>query len=78
MNYCEKNSKELQTANLLVQRNIPVTFVQSPTVEPEAGADTFSGKDKPNGEPTATSEDVKEHRGAKVSQPKKTPMAGKL
>ncbi len=29
LNYCEHNSKELQTVNLVPQRNIPVTFVQA-------------------------------------------------
>jgi cell division protein FtsQ len=28
LNYCDKNSRELQTVNLMVQRNVPVTFVQ--------------------------------------------------
>jgi cell division septal protein FtsQ len=35
LNYCEQNSKELQTVNLMPQRNIPVTYVQ-PATEPEA------------------------------------------
>jgi cell division protein FtsQ len=28
LSYCDKNSRELQTVNLMVQRNVPVTFVQ--------------------------------------------------
>jgi cell division septal protein FtsQ len=28
LNYCDKNSRELQTVNLMAQRNVPVTFVQ--------------------------------------------------
>jgi cell division protein FtsQ len=79
MNYCEKNSKELQTVNLLVQRNIPVTFVQSTALEPEAGPTPSPEQVKPSGEashpPVKTS---KNSRGRKVSPPKKTPMAGKL
>jgi len=79
MNYCEKNSKELQTVNLLVQRNIPVTFVQSTALEPEAGPTPSPEQVKPSGEalhpPVKTS---KNSRGRKVSQPTKTPMAGKL
>jgi len=79
MSYCEKNSKELQTVNLLVQRNIPVTFVQSTALEPEAGPTPSPEQVKPSGEashpPVKTS---KNSRGRKVSQPKKTPMAGKL
>ncbi len=27
LNYCDKNSRELQTVNLMAQRNVPVTFV---------------------------------------------------
>jgi cell division protein FtsQ len=28
LSFCDKNSRELQTVNLMVQRNVPVTFVQ--------------------------------------------------
>ncbi len=28
LNYCDSNSRELQTVNLMAQRNVPVTFVQ--------------------------------------------------
>jgi cell division protein FtsQ len=28
LSYCDKNSRELRTANLMAQRNVPVTFVQ--------------------------------------------------
>jgi cell division protein FtsQ len=79
MNYCEKNSKELQTVNLLVQRNIPVTFVQPTALEPEAGPTPSPEQVKPSDEashpPAKTS---KNSRARKVSQPKKTPMAGKF
>jgi cell division septal protein FtsQ len=30
LNYCDKNNRELQTINLLAQRNVPVTFVPQP------------------------------------------------
>ncbi len=79
MNYCEKNSKELQTVNLLVQRNIPVTFVQSTALEPEAGPTPSPEPVKPSEEashpPVKTS---KNSQGRKVSQPRKTPTAGKF
>ncbi len=79
MNYCEKNSKELQTVNLLVQRNIPVTFVQSTALEPEVGPTPSPEPVKPSDAashpPVKTS---KNSHGRKVSQPKKTPMAGKF
>jgi len=71
MDYCEKNSKELQTVNLLVQRNIPVTFIQSTALEPEAGPTPSPEQVKSSGEashpPAKTS---KNSRGRKVSQPK--------
>ena len=79
MNYCEKNSKELQTVNLLVQRNIPVTFVQSTALEPEAGPTPSPEQVKPSGEALHPAvKTSKNSRARKVSQPKKTPMAGKL
>ena len=28
LSYCDKNNRELQTVNLMAQRNVPVTFVQ--------------------------------------------------
>jgi cell division protein FtsQ len=35
LNYCDKNTRELQTVNLMVQRNLPVTFVQeTPAASP--------------------------------------------
>jgi cell division protein FtsQ len=30
LNYCDKNNRELQTINLMAQRNVPVTFVPQP------------------------------------------------
>jgi cell division protein FtsQ len=79
MNYCDKNSKELQTANLLVQRNIPVTFVQPTAPEPEAVPTPSPEQIEASGEeshpPVKAS---KNSHGRKVSQPKKTPAAGKL
>jgi cell division protein FtsQ len=30
LGYCDKNNRELQTVNLMVQRNVPVTFVPQP------------------------------------------------
>jgi cell division septal protein FtsQ len=41
LNYCDKNSRELQTVNLMAQRNVPVTFVQdvpAPAVTSTAGS----------------------------------------
>jgi cell division protein FtsQ len=41
LNYCDQNKKELQTVNLLAQRNIPVTFV--PPADPEESLDAPEG-----------------------------------
>jgi len=49
LNYCDHNSKELQTANLLAQRNIPVTFV--PPENPDAGSDAPPGQQENSAEP---------------------------
>jgi len=41
LNYCDKNSRELQTVNLMAQRNVPVTFVQdvpAPNLASTAGS----------------------------------------
>jgi cell division protein FtsQ len=36
MNFCDQNNRELQTVNLMVQRNVPVTFVPPAAAGPEA------------------------------------------
>jgi cell division protein FtsQ len=59
LSYCDKNSRELQTVNLMAQRNVPATFVQETqsgtpgdsTVESsssEGGADAKSKPGSPN------------------------------
>jgi cell division protein FtsQ len=42
LNYCDKNSRELQTVNLMAQRNVPVTFVQETPAAPLASPTTDS------------------------------------
>jgi cell division protein FtsQ len=52
LNYCDKNSRELQTVNLLAQRNVPVTFV--PEVQSAAPAEAMAGSssnEAPGAEP---------------------------
>ncbi|HYY29737.1 MAG TPA: FtsQ-type POTRA domain-containing protein [Chthoniobacterales bacterium] len=34
LNYCDANSRELQTVNLMAERNVPVTFIQSNQSQP--------------------------------------------
>jgi cell division protein FtsQ len=39
LNYCDSNSRELQTVNLMAQRNVPVTFIQpNQTTAPDDAA----------------------------------------
>jgi cell division septal protein FtsQ len=38
LSYCDQNSRELQTVNLMAQRNVPVTFV--PAAQPAVPADS--------------------------------------
>jgi cell division protein FtsQ len=49
LSYCDKNSRELQTVNLMVQRNVPVTFVQETQPTPDDNAGPASG-DVPSAE----------------------------
>jgi cell division protein FtsQ len=46
LNYCDKNSRELQTVNLMAQRNVPVTFIQeTPSAPPmESNLGSSSGE----------------------------------
>jgi cell division septal protein FtsQ len=43
LNYCDKNNRELQTVNLMAQRNVPVTFV--PQAQPPAPLEPNHGPD---------------------------------
>jgi hypothetical protein len=55
LSYCDKNSKELQSANLMAERNIPVVFnepavaVASPSPQPAVAQPTRS--DQPTSSP---------------------------
>ena len=40
LNFCDKNSRELQTVNLMAQRNVPVTFVQETPAAPPTSSTT--------------------------------------
>jgi cell division septal protein FtsQ len=67
LNYCDKNNRELQTVNLMAQRNVPVTFVPQPqptaplepndgpesstTVAPDGKAKTKTGEQSKQTEP---------------------------
>jgi cell division protein FtsQ len=43
LSYCDKNNRELQTVNLMAQRNVPVTFVPQPA--PATANDASAGSD---------------------------------
>jgi cell division protein FtsQ len=43
LSYCDKNNRELQTVNLMAQRNVPVTFVPQPA--PATANDSSAGSD---------------------------------
>jgi cell division septal protein FtsQ len=43
LNYCDKNNRELQTVNLMAQRNVPVTFV--PQAQPTAPLEPNNGSE---------------------------------
>ena len=71
LNYCDKNNRELQTVNLMAQRNVPVTFVpQAPPVapqEPSAAPDSTTTL-TPDAKTTGSTEQVKP---AEPAHPKK-------
>ncbi len=67
LDYIEKNGREIQTANLLVQRNVPVTFAQQP--DPNAAIDEADATPTPS--PIATpSEHVKKPLAKSSATPK--------
>ena len=75
LNYCDKNNRELQTVNLMAQRNVPVTFVPQaqPTapLEPNNGSET-SATPAPDGKVSTTAEQPKQaesKRSKKTSSP---------
>ncbi|MBV9490519.1 MAG: FtsQ-type POTRA domain-containing protein [Verrucomicrobia bacterium] len=56
LNYCEHNSRELRTANLMAERNMPVTFVpdDTPEILDEPEEPVRPAITTPTGEPKAT------------------------
>jgi cell division protein FtsQ len=44
LSYCDKNNRELQTVNLMAQRNVPVTFLPQPA--PVTPNDSSAGSDE--------------------------------
>ena len=88
LSYCDKNSRELQTVNLMAQRNVPVTFVQeipaAPATESNFGSSSSQGpapdaKSKPESadagasSPPAESKNAGLVNGSKFSEKKLQP-----
>jgi len=80
LNYCDKNKLELQTVNLMAQRNVPVTFV--PPAAPATSSDSRAGpsegpttdaKPKPAATGEAGSTTPSPSKGASQSRSSKLP-----
>jgi cell division protein FtsQ len=65
LSYCDKNNRELQTVNLMAQRNVPVTFVPpaAPT-DSSAGSNQAAGVDANTKLPPAGSTTPTQSKGA--------------
>jgi cell division protein FtsQ len=55
LNRIEQNKQELQTVNLMVQRNVPVTFMPVPDATPEEAKKTEPKSETPAEKPAPTS-----------------------
>ena len=78
LNYCDKNNRELQTVNLMAQRNVPVTFV--PQAQPTAPLEPDNGPDStralaPDAKTKSLTGQLKQ---AEPAHPKKTPAPNSL
>ena len=80
LNYCDKNNRELQTVNLMAQRNVPVTFM--PQSAPATSTDSSAGpgdgpgtdaKPKPAPAGEAASATPSPSKGASQSRSSKLP-----
>ncbi len=70
LNYCEHNGKELQSVNLMPERNIPVTFVQA--AEPVASPGLPVDNSEEAAKTVAPVGDQKEERKAEPAKPPRT------
>src|SRR5207245_2569020 len=71
LNYCDKNSRELQTVNLMAQRNVPVTFMQE--MQSAAPVDAAAGpksNEAPGAEPRSKPGSPDSVASPQPSQPK--------
>ena len=74
LSYCDKNSRELQTVNLMAQRNVPVTFVQEIPVAPPA--ESNFGSNSSEGPATAAKSKPESAEAGASSLPAESKNAG--
>jgi hypothetical protein len=78
LNYCDKNNRELQTVNLMAQRNVPVTFVPQP--QPTAPLEPSNAESSTTGVPEGKAKSKPgEQRGhTEPAHSKKSPSSNSL
>ena len=76
LNYCDKNNRELQTVNLMAQRNVPVTFV--PPAEPTAPLESNSAPESATSLGAKTKTSAEQIRQAEPAHPKKNSPSNSL
>ncbi len=78
LNYCDKNNRELQTVNLMAQRNVPVTFVPQP--QPTAPLEPSNAESNTTGVPDGKAKSKPgEQRGhTEPAHSKKSPSSNSL
>jgi hypothetical protein len=78
LNYCDKNNRELQTVNLMAQRNVPVTFVPQP--QPTAPLEPSNAESSTTGVPdgNAKSKPGEQNGHTEPAHSKKSPSSNSL
>ena len=76
LNYCDKNNRELQTVNLMAQRNVPVTFV--PPAEPTAPLESNSAPESATSLGAKTKTSAEQIRQAEPAHLKKNSPSNSL
>jgi len=76
LNYCDKNNRELQTVNLMAQRNVPVTFV--PQAEPTTPLESNSALESATSLGAKTKTSAEQIRQAEPAHLKKNSPSNSL
>ena len=76
LNYCDKNNRELQTVNLMAQRNVPVTFV--PQVQVTAPLEPNNGPEAATSLAPDSKAKSEESKQTELVHPKKNPLPNSL